>query len=111
MFPQIKPKQLWIGVVEVRPLAGCNVFDETQGAFVEIVAWAASAYEYGRKVSLIVKELRLFVLAVENVEPVEQRRAREGYLEECVEDIIFEAHDNPDAITYGAFHTYEKADV
>ena len=72
---------------------------------------AASAYEYRLKVSSLVRELRLFVLSIANAEPVEKRRAREGFLEESVEGIIFEAQGNPEATINGTFYTYEKADV
>jgi hypothetical protein len=111
MLPQIKPKQLWIGLVEVRPLAGCKVCDKTHGAFVNIVTWASNAYDYGRKVGALVRELRLFVVGIEDAEPVDARREREGFLEESIEDIIFEASGNPNATVYGTFHTYEKVDA
>lgn len=108
---QIEGKQLWIGSVEVRPLAGCEVLDERQGAIVEIVAWAGSAYEYGVKVSCVVGDLHLFVLSIADVEPVEHRRQRQGFLEESVEEIIFKAQDDSRLVVCGTFHTYQKTDV
>jgi hypothetical protein len=111
IFPHTKPKQLWIGLVEVRPLPGCEVIEETRAAFVHMAAWAASAYEYRRKIGMFLGELRLFVIAIPEAEPVEQKREREGFLEESMEEIIFEATRNPYAVIYGTFHTYDKVDA
>ena len=60
---------------------------------------------------MLVRKLRLFVLSIANVEPVEKRRERQGFLEESVEDIIFGAQGNPQATICGVFHIYEKNDV
>lgn len=75
------------------------------------MTWASNAYEYGRKVGTLVREMRLFVVGIDDAEPVDTRREREGFLEESMEDIIFEASGNPNAIMYGTFHTYEKVDA
>ena len=104
-------KQLWVGTVEVRPLADCELIDMSEGAIVEIVTWAAGAYEYGLMVSSLVRELRLFILSVTDVEPVEHRRKRQGFLEESLEEIIFKAEGDSRLAICGTFHTYEKTDV
>lgn len=108
---QIESKQLWIGTIEVRPLVGCELVDMSEGAIVEIVAWAGRAYEYGLSISSVVRELRLFILSVADVEPVEHRRKRQGFLEESVEEIIFKAQGDSRLVVCGTFHTYPKTDV
>ena len=108
---QIEPRQLWIGLVEVRPLAGCEVLDAGQGAFVEIVTWAGGGYEYGLKVGSVLGELHLFALSIADAEPVENRRNRQGFLEESLEETIFQAENNSQATICGPFHTYAKADA
>lgn len=108
---EIKTKQLWIGHVEVRPFPDCTVFDYSRGAFVHVVAWVTDVYEYGRKVAQVLGPLRLFAVTIENAEPLEKRRSREGTLEDWFEEIIIEAKGNPDAIICGPFYTYEKVDV
>ena len=107
----MKSKQLWIGLVDVRPLEGCNILEGARGAFVNIVTWASNAAEFKQKASLVFRELDLCVAGIENSEPVEVRRGREGSFEETMEDIISRAETNPNAIIYSTFHLFEKDDA
>ncbi|PYX47012.1 MAG: hypothetical protein DMG79_15015, partial [Acidobacteria bacterium] len=66
------------------------------------------AEEYQRNAELVVGELGLFIGEVINPEPVEARKKRKGGFTEEIEDIISRAQDNPNAIIYGTFHTFEK---
>lgn len=111
MATQKKPKELWIGQVEVRPLEGCDVVNNAKGAFVNIITWSADADEYRRNAELVLGELRLFVVDVVRPEPVEARRSREGDFEEVIEDMIDRAQENPNAIIFGTFHLWEKDDA
>jgi len=107
-------KQLWIGMVEVRPMNGkSEILGDTKGAFVNIVTWASDAEQYKRNAELIIGTLGgLCVCEVVNPEPVETRRARMGgQFEEDVEDMISRAEGNPNAIIYGTFHTFENDDA
>lgn len=104
-------KELWIGLVEVRPLEHCEVLEDAKGAFVNIVTWASNLTEFKRKAKLVFQELHLFVAGVENAEPVEVRREREGNFEESIEDIIARAENNPNAIMYSTFHLFERDDA
>ena len=112
MTPQ--QKQLWIGMVEVRPTNGkSDILGDMKGAFVNIVTWASDAEQYKRNAELIIGKLgRLVVCEVVNPEPVEKRRARtSGRFEEDVEDMISRAEGNPNAIIYGTFHMFENDDA
>ena len=113
MAAQRKSKQLWIGLVEVRPLnSHSEILGDTKGAFVTIVTWASDAEEYRRNAELVIGHLGLFVAEVITPEPVELRRARTiEQFEEEIEDIISRAQANPNAIIYGTFHTFERDDV
>ena len=109
MTRQPNAKQLWIGVVEVRPLKpGSEILGNTKGAFVNFVTWACSTEQYEQNVRIVVSELGLFVGEVINPEPVARRRNREGRFIEEIEDIISRAEDSPDATIYGIFHTFEN---
>lgn len=111
---QPKAKQLWIGMVEVRPLkGGSEILGDTKGAFVNIVTWASNPEDYRQNAELVIRDLGgLFVSEVENPEPVETRRARSGgEFKEELEDMISRAQDNPKAIIYGTFHTFERDDA
>jgi hypothetical protein len=101
-------------MVEVRSLdSGSNLLDGMKGAFVNIVTWASEAEEFKRNSELVIRNLGgLFVAEVVNPEPVEVSRARtKGGFEEAIEDMISKAQDNPKAIIYGTFHTFEKDDA
>jgi hypothetical protein len=111
MTTLIKPKQLWIGQVEVRPLEGCDVLDDAKGAFVNIVTWAVDSDEFRSNAELLLEELRLLVIDVVRPELVEVRRSREGDFDEVIEDMIERAQDNPNAIIFGTFHVWEKDDA
>src|SRR5215469_14611454 len=108
MAKKMKSKELWIGLVEVRPLEGCEVLDHAKGAFVNMVTWASNASEFKQKAQLVFGELRLFLAGIETAEPVEVRRQREGDFEESIEDIISRADNNPHAIIYSTFHLFER---
>lgn len=96
--------------MEVRPLHGCEVLEHAKGAFVNIVTWASSPTEFKQKAKLVFEEMRLFVAGIEDAEPVQVRRDREGDFEESIEDIIFRAENNPDVIIYSTFHLFERDD-
>ena len=107
-------KQLWIGVVEVRPLNGkSSILGDVKGAFVNIVTWATNAEEYRRKAELVIEGVGgLFISEVVDPEPVDALRAKlPGGLEEEIEDAIARAEANSNAIIYGTFHGFEKDDA
>ena len=80
-------KDLWIGMVEVRPgSVESNITKgEAKGAFVNIVTWASGAEEYRRNAELVLSKLGQFVVDVENPEPVSVRR-RKVIFDEEIED-------------------------
>ena len=100
--------EIWIGLVEVRPLEGCEILDDAKGAFINIVMWATSSEDYRCKSEATVAEMKLFV--VERPEPVIARRKREGNFDEKLEDMISRSEDHPDEIVFGTFHLYSKDD-
>lgn len=100
-------RELWVGLVEVRPESG-DILGDAKGAFVDIVTWASDRDEYRRNADLVLGKLGLFVVEVENPEPVAERRRKGATFEEEVEDMIVRAQDIPNAIIYGTFHTWER---
>jgi hypothetical protein len=101
-----KPKQLWIGLVELRPLHPDNEhLDSAKGAFTNIVTWAANLDQYRQNVEYIAGTLGLFVAEIEDAEPVEARREK-ATLGEELEEIVLRAEGNPNAIIYGTFYTF-----
>lgn len=107
MSTQRLAKQLWIGLVEVRAFTQSKALGDAKGAFVNLVTWAADAVQFKSNAEVVLGNLGLFVVEVENPEPVSTRR-RSMDLEEEIEDMIARAENNPNAIIYGTFHTWKR---
>ena len=107
MIAHQERKQLWIGLVEVRALKPTEVLGDAKGAFVNLVTWAADAGQFKSNAELVLGKLGLFVVEIENPEPVSTRRKKAGFEEE-IEDMIARAENNPNAIIYGTFHTWKR---
>lgn len=93
--------QLWIGLVELRPLRKGH----RNPAFTNILTWASDSESFRAKAETIAAELDMYVIGVENEEPLDARRERSKLTEE-VEDMLSRASSNPNAIIYGTFHTF-----
>jgi hypothetical protein len=89
---------------------GCEILDNAKGAFINVVMWASSIEEYGRKSKSTVGEMKLFVVDIARPEPVRARRDRESDFGEEIEEIIARSEEYPDEIVFGTFHLYEKDD-
>ena len=100
-------QQLWIGLVEVRALKPTEVLGDAKGAFVNVVTWASDADEFKTNAELVLGKLGLFIVEIENPEPVSIRRKKAEFEDE-IEDMIARAQDNPNAIIYGTFHTWKR---
>jgi hypothetical protein len=102
-----KVKELWIGLVEVRALKRSEILGDAKGAFVNLVTWATDADEFKSNAELVFNKKGLFVIEIENPEPVSTRR-KKAELDDEIEEIIDRAQDNPKAIIYGTFHTWKR---
>jgi hypothetical protein len=103
-------RQVWIGLVGVRKLAGCQILDETKGAFVNVLTVALSAQEFELKVQHWANELRLFVDEIEDAEPFEERIAKHEVTDE-LKELSDEAENRPNEVLFGAFHRYLHDDA
>jgi len=100
-------RALWIGLVEVRRLPDSKLLKGRKGAFVNVITWASTAVEFRRKVESLATSIKLFVVQVEDAEPLSQRK-RTFAIDEELEALADEAYGNPNAILYGTFHTYRR---
>ncbi len=110
MNKEIKSREVWIGLIEVRPLDGCVILGDAKGAFVHVVMWASSIEDYSHKSATTAAEMKMFVVEIAEPEPVSVRRNREGDFNEEIENIISRSEDYPDDVVFGTFHLYEKDD-
>lgn len=97
----IKKPELWIGLVELRPLRN----DHGTPAFTNILTWASDSESFREKADTIAAKLDMYVIGVEGEEPLATRRERTELTEE-VEDMHSRASSNPNAIVYGTFHEF-----
>jgi hypothetical protein len=99
----IPPSELWIGLVEMKPL-DCKAYGAA-GAFTNVLTWACDLEGFRRKAEIIADSLCMYVTEVEGVEPLTERLKRSTITEE-VDDMLLRAESNPNAIIYGTFHRY-----
>src|SRR5579864_1331237 len=97
------PLELWIGVVELKPLD--REAYGAAGGFTNIITWARSANEFRNKAETIAATLNLYVIGIQGEEPLAER-TKKCTLSEDIEEMILRAESNPNAIVYGTFHTY-----
>ena len=98
-----QPPELWIGVVELKPLDREEY--GAAGAFTNIITWASNAMEFRKKAETIAATLNLYVFGIEREEPLAQR-TNKYTVSDDIEDMIQRAESNPNAIVYGTFHRY-----
>jgi len=106
-FKAPKP-ELWVGLVELRRFKRDPV--DGPGAFASVVTWASNAEEFRKKAETLAATLDMFVVEVEDVEPVAVR-AKDGGLTQAIEDLVVEAESNPDAILLDVLHNYLQDDA
>jgi hypothetical protein len=95
--------ELWIGLVEVKPLD--RKAYGAAGAFTYIVTWACDIEGFRKKAETIAATLEMFVADIEGAEPLAERIKASALTEE-IEDMVLRAESNPNAIVYGTFHRY-----
>lgn len=72
-----------------------------------MVTWASDAAQFKSNAELVLGKLGLFVVEIENPEPVSARR-NSTHFEGEIEDMVARAQGNPKAIIYGTFHTSRR---
>ncbi len=95
--------ELWIGVVELKPLDR-KAFGAA-GAFTSIVTWACDIEGFREKAETIAATMDVYVAGIEEAEPLAQR-IKAWSLPEDIEDMVLRAESNPNAIVYGTFYSY-----
>lgn len=95
--------ELWIGLVEVKPLD--RKAYGAAGAFTNIVTWACDIQGFRKNAETIAATLDMFVADIEGAEPLAER-INAWSLPEEIEDMVLRAEANQNAIVYGTFHRY-----
>ena len=95
--------ELWIGLVHVKPLD--RKAYGAAGAFTNIVTWACDAEGFRRKAETIAVTLEMYVVDVEEAEPL-IKRTSDWLLTEEIDELVARAGSDANAIEYGTFHNY-----
>src|SRR6267378_5531428 len=98
-------KRVRIGLVGVRKLAGCQILEETNGAFVNVLTVALSVEEFEMKVQHCATELLLFFDEIEDAELFEARIVKHEVAEK-LKDLSDQPEHHPSGAFFGTFHTH-----
>lgn len=95
--------QIWIGTIEIY-FADPKTPNVWKPAFTTVTTWACSSEEFGQKCTRMLASYGWKLLGIERANPVSDE---DEFCEET-EDMLERTESNPNAITYGTFHTYPK---
>jgi hypothetical protein len=95
---------MWIGMVEVKCPPQNDILDGAKGAYVNIVAPAASEKDFYHQVEKAVKSLDLNLVNIDDAEPLSQRMT-DYQVDEEIEKIAQEATEQ-NSLRFGTFHTF-----
>lgn len=97
---------LWIGLANVRPQPENNALGDSPGAFVAVVGKAEDVQQFRILVEHEMSILNFSVLALEDVEPLATRLARQELPTTLAASIANLTETSP--VTYGTFHAYSQ---
>jgi hypothetical protein len=105
--------ELWIGLGCLTPNPTCKDFrrfGDGKGAYVHIVAWAASRDHFESLVKRAVEGLDCILRELEDVGLLEARMESDNYPDEFL-DMRRTALNQREDIVFGTFHIWEQSDV
>lgn len=106
--------EIWTGIACLVADPQCKGFrrfgDNGKGAYVNIVASAASESEFRERVDRIVPTLDCVLLELDKVQLLESRLEEPDYPEELI-TMRSTAQRQPLDLIFGTFHTWTQSDV
>jgi hypothetical protein len=103
-MPSETPKQVWIGLAEVTQRPGAGVLMDRNGAYVNVLALAASASEFHQTAEAALTKLGFQMVELEDSEPIDKKlEGAEGGVELLALAREVEASGEP---RFGPFHTW-----
>ena len=103
-------REVWIGLVEVRPVPGNAIFGSAPGAYSNALCLARSEDEYRFMVEVEFGKLGLEVMGFEDIEPLERRRGDRRLGDDVPREVLELAGRLSDAapVLYDTFYVYES---
>lgn len=106
--------EIWTAIACLVAAPQCKEFKRFgaggKGAYVNIVASAASESAFRERVDQIVPTLDCILLELEDVQPVEMRMSAPDYPEELLM-MSATARRQPKDLIFGTFHTWTQSDA
>lgn len=109
-------RELWCGLVHLKPIVprDWSGFDGGEnkrhaGAYSHIITWASNPEEFRANAKKVAADCKLYVVDVENEEPLSNRDPSE--FDEELDEIRVRAESNPNAIIFAKFFTYPHEDA
>ncbi len=99
---------VWIGLVEVRPLPGNSMLEGDPGAFANALTIAADAEDFCTRAATFFRGEGFEVVSVESVERLEDRARDFALPEEMVE--LGDAARATSEVQFDTYFTYRSAD-
>ncbi len=103
-------KQIWIGLVELRPLPGCKLLEEAKGAYAHVMAWAENPEEFQKMTSLRAADLSLEIIEFRDIQPWSIRHAGDEVREEFY-DMEKRIEADVRQVAFGRFHAWFKDEL
>lgn len=97
---------IWIGLADVMPQEGNDVFGDSKGAFVNVVALASSKSEFCDLVQNELAKAGFVALTIEDVEPLLDRLSMYTVSEDLL--ALSRQLDAAGDIRFGTFHSYRE---
>jgi hypothetical protein len=101
--------KVWIGLVGVGCLPGCDALQGRAGAYVNSLAWASSAADFESAVRRDLEALGLFPFEFEDIEPFDSR-VQTASPEKELYDLAEEVRRLKET-RFGTFHSYNETDA
>jgi hypothetical protein len=100
-------REVWIGLVEVVPEEGNDIFDGAPGAYASVLAIAASVEDYMAVTAPALLRQGLIAVGVDDPEPLRERKSRAQLSEEILD---LDERARKGDVVWDTFYVFEAED-
>ena len=100
-------REVWIGLVEVVPEEGNDIFDGAPGAYANVLALAESVEDYMAVTAPVLLRQGLIAVGVDDPEPLRERRSRVQVSDEILD---LDERALTGDVVWTTFHVFEAED-
>jgi hypothetical protein len=103
----VDEREVWIGLVEVVPEEGNNIFEGAPGAYANVLALVSSVGGYMAVTGPALARRGLEAVEVANPEPLRERQSRAALSEEMIR---LAEHARAGEVVWDTFYVFETDD-